>query len=142
MTATDDLADLCPTRQEQVEATLRAIMDAAQRKDFPRLAAYHLQSSKFTKFDDFEPLERQDVRTAQRSEEDGLGAIANFHYRLDDLKVDVFGPVAIATFVFDYGFDVQGEPMAVRARSTMVFVDDGGRWKIAHEHFSPFKSNP
>lgn len=134
--------DQFEAEQRQVEATLYGIMEAAQRKDFARLAGYHLHSPKFTKFDDFEPLDRQDAATAQRSEEEGLGAVENFRYRLDDLKIDVFGPVAVATFIFDYGFEADGEDMSVRARSTMVFVTDRDEWKIAHEHFSPFKANP
>jgi ketosteroid isomerase-like protein len=143
MTATlDIISDSFEAEQEQVEATLDGIMDAVQRKDFARLAAYHLYSPKFTKFDDFDPLDRQDAATAQHSEEEGLGGVENFHYRLDDLKIDVFGSVAVATFIFDYGFDAGGEAMSVRARSTMVFVNDHQTWKIAHEHFSPFKSNP
>ncbi len=78
--------DQFEAEQRQVEATLYGIMEAAQRKDFARLAGYHLHSPKFTKFDDFEPLDRQDAATAQRSEEEGLGAVENFRYRLDDLK--------------------------------------------------------
>jgi ketosteroid isomerase-like protein len=138
----DIIHGLFETEQREVTATLHGIMEAVQGKDFPRLAGYHLHSPKFTKFDDFEPLDRQDVATAQQSEEEGLGGVESFRYRLDDLKVDVFGSVAVATFVFDYGFEADGEPVSVRARSTMVFVDDDGAWKIAHEHFSPFKANP
>jgi ketosteroid isomerase-like protein len=138
----DMITDQFEAEQRQVEATLYAIMEAAQRKDFARLAGYHLHSPKFTKFDDFEPLDRQDAATAQRSEEEGLGAVENFRYRLDDLKIDVFGPVAVATFIFGYGFEADGEAMSVRARSTMVFVTDNDEWKIAHEHLSPFKANP
>lgn len=141
-TTTDIINDEFEVEQRDVETTLHGIMDAVQRKDFTRLAGYHLHSPKFTKFDDFEPLDRQDAATAQQSEEDGLGGVENFRYRLGDLKIDVFGPVAVATFVFDYAFDAGGESMSLRARSTMVFVNDSDAWKIAHEHFSPFKANP
>jgi len=138
----DIVGERFEAEQREVEATLHAIMQAVQRKDLTGLAGFHLHTPKFTKFDDFEPLDRQDAETARRSEEEGLGGVEGFRYRLDDLKVDVFGPVAVATFVFDYGFDSDGQAMALRARSTMVFVKDHGAWKIAHEHFSPFKSNP
>jgi ketosteroid isomerase-like protein len=127
--------------QQQVADTLHDIMTAAAAKDFDRLADHHLDSPKFTKFDDFEPLERQDAATARQSEEAGLGAVENFTYELDGLKVDVFGQAAIATFVFHYQFDAEGKHAALRARATMVFVSDGTTWKIAHEHFSPFVSN-
>lgn len=127
--------------QQQVRDTLQGIMAAAAAKDFDRLAAYHLDGPKFTKFDDFEPLERQDAATARRSEEEGLGAVENLAYELGGLQVDVFGPAAVATFIFRYRFDADGEPVALRARATMVFVTDGSDWKIAHEHFSPFVAN-
>lgn len=141
-TTTDIVHDRFEAEQRQVEATLHGIMEAVRDKDSTRLAGYHLHSPKFTKFDDFAPLDRQDAATAQRSEEEGLGGVENFRYRLNDLKIDVFGPVAVATFIFDYGFDADGEATSVRARSTMVFVNDNDAWKIVHEHFSPFKANP
>jgi ketosteroid isomerase-like protein len=127
--------------QQQVTDTLYDIMSAAAAKDFDRLATHHLDSPKFTKFDDFEPLERQDAATARRSEEEGLSAVENFAYDLEGLQVDVFGTVAVATFIFRYRFEADGEPVALRARSTMVFVCDGPAWKIAHEHFSSFVPN-
>lgn len=142
VTTIDIVDDPFIVEQELVAETLHAIMDAVRRKDFARLAAFHLDSPKFTKFDDFEPLDRQDVATANRYEEEGLSGVDNFEYDLLDLKVDVFGSAAIATFVFDYRFDAAGEAMALKARATMVFVEDSECWKIAHEHLSPFKSNP
>jgi len=77
-----------------------------------------------------------------RSGEDAIAEVEDFTYKVDGLRVDVFGPAAIATFVLDYGFVADSEHIAVRARSTLVFVADGADWKIAHEHLSPFKSNP
>lgn len=141
-TATDIIARPFAAEQQEVESTIRGIMEAVRFKDFERLATYHLDSPKFSKFDDFEPLDRQDIATARRSEEEGLGDIENFDYELEDLKIDVFGLVAIATFIFNYRFDAGAEAMALRARTTLVFVNESGSWRIAHEHLSPFKSNP
>lgn len=64
-TTTHHIDDQFEVEQRHVEATLHGIMEAVQGKDFARLAGYHLQSPKFTKFDDFEPLDRQDAATAQ-----------------------------------------------------------------------------
>jgi ketosteroid isomerase-like protein len=142
MSATLDIvSDPYVVEQQHVEATLNAIMESVRRKDFARLADFHLDSPKFTKFDDVEPLDRQDINTANRSEEEGLGGVENFEYDLRDLKIDVFGPTAVATFIFGYRFEIHDEAIALRARTTMVFVNDRGRWKIAHEHLSPFMSN-
>jgi ketosteroid isomerase-like protein len=142
MTSTVDIvSEPYVAEQERVAATLHAIMEAVQRKDFARLAAFHLDSPKFTKFDDVEPLDRQDIATANQSEAEGLGGVEGFQYELRDLKIDVFGPTAVATFIFDYRFEAGGEALALTARTTMVFVDEGGTWKIAHEHLSPFGSD-
>jgi ketosteroid isomerase-like protein len=127
--------------QQQVTNTIYDILAAAAAKDFDRLAAYHLDGPKFTKFDDFEPLERQDAATARRCEEEGLAGVEDLTYVVDGLQIDVFGPATVATFVLQYRFRADGQQVAMRARATMVFVTDGSAWKIAHEHFSPFVAN-
>lgn len=59
-----------------------------------------------------------------------------------DLKIDVFGPVGMITFIAAYEFIHEDERVASRSRSTMVVVNDGTQWLIAHEHHSPFKAGP
>lgn len=142
---TDDsvIEEMYPEEQKKVEERLQEIMSAAQNKDVDRLESYHLFGPKFTKFDDFEPLERQDAETTRELEREAITGVKEFAPSVNDLKVDVFGPVAVATFVFEYGIiTYDDEELSVRARSTMVFVKDGPEWKIAHEHFSSFKGNP
>ena len=56
--------------------------------------------------------------------------------RADGLKIDVFGKVGVATFVLNYSFKVGEETVEKQAKTTMVFVKEGGEWKIAHEHLS------
>jgi ketosteroid isomerase-like protein len=132
-----------PTEQAQVEERLREIISAVQNKDLDRLESYHLFGPKFAKFDDFEPLDRQDAETTRTLEREAITGVKEFRPNVTDLKVDVFGPVAVATFVFEYGITTEDdEELSVRARSTMVFAKDGPEWKIVHEHFSPFKGNP
>ena len=141
LTAFDPHAPTTPEDRLAVEICLHKILDAARAGDADLLASHHLYGPKFTKFDDFEPLERQEAGAA-RAGEDAIAQVDNFRYSVDDLRIDVFGPTAIATFVLDYGFDADGEHITARARSTLMFVADGPDWKIAHEHLSPFKSNP
>jgi ketosteroid isomerase-like protein len=97
---------------------------------------------KFTKFDDWEPLTRQDAVAARKGESEGLAAATSFKANAEDLKVDVFGNVAIATFVMNYTIEAAGTVTAARARSTVAFARDQTGWKIIHEHHSAFKSNP
>jgi hypothetical protein len=55
-----------------------------------RLASYHLDSPKFTKFNDIEPLARQDIEAYNHYEREELS-------ELDELKIDAFRAVAVVT---------------------------------------------
>jgi ketosteroid isomerase-like protein len=140
--SSDMFTDAFETSQAAVAARLEQILEAATVKDLDRLAGYHLAGPKFTKFDDVEPLGRQDAETAMRSEAEQFAAIDDFHGRFGDLKIDVFGPVAIATAVLVWDARTEGESVSGRTRTTLVFVERGGEWLIAHEHLSPFVASP
>ena len=138
----DVLTDPFPEAQAAITARLEEILDACQVKDFDRLAAYHLTGPKFSKFDDVEPLDRQDDETGMRSEVEQFSAVEDLDAHLDALKIDVFGAVAVVTGVFRASFHVQGEQQTSRTRSTVVLVDAGdSNWLICHEHHSPFVPN-
>jgi ketosteroid isomerase-like protein len=130
-----------PQEQAEVRNRLNEIFDAAAKKDFERLEGYHLYGPKFTKFATEAPA-RQDAAAARKGERDGLSAIRDLSMRANDLKIDVFGNVAIATFVISSSFHAGTDTFERQARSTMVLVKDQGAWKITHEHFSPLKTNP
>lgn len=123
--------------QQAVAARIDELLDAVRSKDFDRLASYHLEGPKFTKFDDGEPSGRQDAETAMRAEVAEFRAVEDLEAGIDELKIDVFGPVAIATGIFRGTARVGDEVVAFSSRSTLVFVDDDGDWLIAHEHHSP-----
>ena len=128
--------------QLEVERRLEDIMSGARRRAVDELESYHAFGPKFTKFDDFEPLERQDGETTRRLERDAILGVKEFDPRVVDLKVDVFGPVAVTTFVMDYSVvDDEGERHSFRARATMVLANEENGWLIVHEHFSPFVAN-
>jgi ketosteroid isomerase-like protein len=127
-----------PSRNDRAEVKQRLgeIFDAAEKKQFTRLESFHLYGPQFSKFA-AEEFGRQDARAARRGEHDGLSAINELSMRADDLKIDLFGDVAIATFIMNYSFKTGANTkISKRARSTMVFVKQHGAWKIAHEHFS------
>jgi ketosteroid isomerase-like protein len=128
-------------RAAQIQARLNEIMDACVKKDFDRLDSYHLYGPKFTKFSTTPP-ERQDAQAARQGEHDGLAAAKDLTMRADDVRIDVFGDVAIATFVLRYGFQTGTGRIEKQARSTLVFVKDGGQWRIAHEHLSAIVPGP
>ena len=132
-----------PYAQEQLEVERRIedIMSAARRQAVDELESYHAFGRKFTKFDDFEPLERQDADTTRRLEREAILGVEEFDPRVIDLKVDVFGPVAVTTFVMDYTVVAEGQRQELRARGTLVLAKEAGEWLIVHEHFSPFVTN-
>jgi ketosteroid isomerase-like protein len=124
-----------PKEAREIAGRLLEIMDACEKKDFERLESYHLYGPKFTKFST-ESNERQGAEVARKGEREGLSAVNGLNMRPDDLKIDVFGKVGIATFVLNYGFKVGEQTIERRAKTTMVFVKEAGQWRIAHEHLS------
>jgi len=129
-----------PDQQDQIKRRLQETFTAAEQKDFPRLDSYHLYGPSFTKYSAASP-DRQDTTAARAGEYDGLAAIQGLSMWADNLKIDVFGQVGIATFILNYRFQAGGETIERQEQSTLVFVNDG-EWKIAHEHFSPLPPNP
>jgi ketosteroid isomerase-like protein len=124
-----------PQERAQIERRVGEILSAAEAKDFPRLDGYHLYGPKFTKFSGAS-AERLDAAAGRKGEHDGLGAIKGLKMRAEALKIDVFGEVAIATFILDYSFDSAEGKVERKERSTLVFVQEHGDWKITHEHLS------
>jgi len=131
-------ADSPVVARAQIEHRLTEIFAAAVAKDFDRLDGYHLYGPKFTKFSG-SSSERQDATGSRQGEHDGLGAIIGLKMQADALKIDVFGDVGIATFILDYSYNSGGEIRHAKERATMVFVKEGGNWKIVHEHLSAIK---
>jgi ketosteroid isomerase-like protein len=127
-----------PAEQAQIQRRLEEIFAAARNRDFDRLDGYHFYGPKFTKFQ-ASSSGRLDAAAGQKGEHEGLGAIQDLQLRAEDLKIDVFGNVGIATFILDCRFDAGGQAHQSRERSTLVFVKDGGSWRIAHEHLSPIR---
>ena len=138
--ANDDVVnDPFPQAQAAISARVQEILDAVNAQDVDRLDAHHLWGPKFSKFDDGEPAGRQDAETTRQIERELVAAATAISFRAEDLKVDVFGPAAVATFVLDWSATMpDGDTYAARSRATLVFVDDRGEWKIVHEHFSAF----
>jgi ketosteroid isomerase-like protein len=124
-----------PREAREIAGRLQEIMNACEKKDFVRLESYHLYGPKFTKFST-ESAGRLDAESTRKGERDGLSAVNGLSMRADGLKIDVFGKVGIATFVLNYSFKAGEETIEKQAKTTMVFVKEGGEWRIVHEHLS------
>src|ERR1043166_847761 len=135
------LAAEYPEEQTRVQRRLQEIFDAVEKKDFPRLESYHFYGPKFTKFSP-ETAGRLEAAAARKGEREGVAGINGLSMRAEDLKIDVFGDAAIATFLFRYSFKGAADTIQKQALATLVFVNEGGEWKITHEHFSTPKGSP
>lgn len=139
MIAHDMIHDPFPQAQAAVAARARETLDAVNAQDADRLDALHPWGPKFSKFDDGEPAGRQDAEATRRIERELVATATAISFRAADVKVDVVGPIAVATFVLDWSATMPGDKTyAARSRATLVMVDDRGDWKIVHEHFSVF----
>ena len=141
-TKVDAVNEMFPDEQEQVKNTLIHIIDLSKNQEVDSVESYHLYGPKFTKFDDGEIIGRQDAAMAEKSERELFTSVSDFSYTLDDLKADVFDDMAITTFIMNGAFTMGDYSGTFKSRGTIVFVKVDGKWKITHEHFSPYGSPP
>ena len=136
-----------PPKQEKdrrdVAATVFAFFEAGKNKDLTTLPDFHAREA-FTKFDENPPYTRQNSQEAFVHEQAAFANISDYSYQIDDLRIDLLGDVAIATFYLSYkgmfvnDYSFEGSPVGSRARVTMVLSRTDRGWKIAHEHLSRF----
>jgi len=127
------VTDSFPAAQAELREKVMSIADDIMSANIEGLQAAHLVSEKFTKFGP-RKFERQDVVGANASEAVFFSSINNVNYRIDDLKIDVFGDVGIVTYYPHVTFVKENEPKVVNGRQTLVFLKTDGGWKIVHEH--------
>lgn len=130
--------------REEVAATIRRFLEAGKEKELTTLGEFHAPSSLFSKFDESQPYTRQDEEQAFVYEQAFFANVSDYEYKIDDLRIDVVGGVAIATFylaftgVFVNNYAFEGKTVGSRSRVTMVLAKFGDAWKMVHEHFSAF----
>jgi ketosteroid isomerase-like protein len=130
--------------KRDVETVIRQFFEAGKNKDLTALASFHSSADSFTKFDENPPYTRQNSDEAFVYEQAAFANISDYNYQVDELRVDLLGDAAVATFYLSYGgivvndYSFEGSPLSGRARVTMVLTRSPGGWKIAHEHFSRY----
>ena len=129
--------------RKDVTALIYAFFEAGKNKDLSALADFHAPGA-FSKFDENPPYTRQNSQEAFVHEQAAFANISDYTYQIQDLRIDLLGDVAVATyylsyrgmFVNDYSFE--GSPVGSHVRATMVLWRTQKGWRIAHEHFSRF----
>lgn len=91
---------------------------------------------RFTVFDDFPPLNLMDYDRARAHDAKIFRTMEKSRCKIDDLHVSLVGPVAVATFLFDYDTKVKGFTYRWVSRVTMVLERVKRGWRILHEHWS------
>jgi ketosteroid isomerase-like protein len=130
--------------RKDVESIVRAFFEAGRNKDLASLADFHASREYFTKFDENPPYTRQNSDDAFMHEQAAFANISDYSYSIDDLRVDLFQDVAVATFYLTYkgmfvnDYSFEGSPVGSKSRVTMLLLRTDHGWKITHEHLSRF----
>lgn len=131
----DLLINQFPNAQAEIQTVLDGIFKAIQDNDADKLISYHIYGPKFTEFRDSEP--RFNSEENEEYERWLVGAVSGFDYNLGNLKINVFGEVAVVTFHADFRPTFGDDVVQIWGSTTLVFVKVDGDWKITHEHHSP-----
>src|SRR6185436_19784359 len=83
--------------QARVKERLAQIFRAAEAKDLARLDSFHWYGPHFTKFASTGP--RMAAAAAREGEHKGVTGATELKLDAEDLKIDLFGTTAVATFV-------------------------------------------
>jgi len=121
--------------QTKIEEVVYGIFTSIQDKDPEKLKSYHLYGPKFTAFASGMP--RQGSKENEESEKKTINSIISLDYNLKDLKIAVYGEVAIVTYHGDFEFTFEEGSQQMHTQTTLIFVETEAGWKIAHEHSSP-----
>jgi len=123
--------------EEELLTIIEQIWVDAVSGDLQALRDIHLNDPRFSKFGPRIPT-RQDVTSTNESETEHFSMISNASFDIEDIKVDVFGDVAVTTFYNNYSFIKNNSRVQGKGRVTLVFLNTEEGWKIIHEHSSPF----
>ena len=130
--------------RKEVASVIFAFFEAGKNKELAELGRFHEAHNLFTKFDENPPYTRQNSQDAFVHEQAAFANISDYQYSVDDLRIDLLGTVAIATFYLTYkgmfvnDYSFEGSPVGSRARVTMVLSRSEDGWRIVHEHLSRF----
>ena len=119
--------------QMEIRDAIYGIKADIESTNIQGLQDIHLLSEKFTKFGP-RNFERQDVGSTNRSEAAFFSSISEASYQIEDLKIDVFDDIGIATYYPEVSFLRDGEQVQSTGRQTLVFLRTDAGWKLVHEH--------
>lgn len=123
--------------EKELREAVMKVLEDANNSNIAGLKFAHLKSPKFSKFGP-RIAQRQDVESTNKTESEHFSSITNTKIAWEDLKIDIFGDVAVTTFYSNFSFIKNNMRIKGKGRVTFVFLRTGEGWKIIHEHSSPF----
>lgn len=132
--------------KKEVSALITAYFEVGKSKDVASLSKFFAPPQYFTKFDESRPYTRQNSADAFIYEQARFANISDYEYKIEDLRIDVLGLMAVATFYLEYkgvfvnDYSFEGSTVGGKTRVTMVVgrFEDG--WRIVHQHSSVFQA--
>ncbi|MFQ5941072.1 MAG: YybH family protein [Nitrososphaerales archaeon] len=134
------------SEEDIVKKAIYRSFEIGKSKDLQAIQSLHYNDKRFSKFGDTPPYLRMDYNETCMYEELYFASISDYDFRVEELKVDLFDDIAIATFIVEHmgmlvdDYSFTGRIMNAKARGTMVFQKAGSQWLIVHEHFSKIPS--
>ena len=133
---------MAESERSKIERTVRRAFEIGRSKDLQSIQGLHASDERFSKFNDMPPYTRMDYNEACMHEELFFASVSDYNFEIEDMKVDLFGDIAIATFLIEHSgmlvddYSFTGRTMRSKSRGTMVFQRKNSEWLIVHEHFS------
>lgn len=119
--STDESTDSVKVENE-LHAIIKKIWADAIAGDLETLRTTHLYSPKFSKFGP-RTAERQDVKSTNETETEHVLSMSDASFELEDIKVDLFGDLAVTTFYNNYSFIKNNSRVQGKGRVTLVFLN-------------------
>ncbi len=112
----------------------RNAWEAAKNKQLDALADYFAEEASF-----FGPSQAYRIRgkaDLMRDMETWLKQVDLTSYQILDSEVKVLGDTALLTYYFTESGTREGKAFSHAGKMSMVFVKQGGKWRVLHEHES------
>ena len=128
-----------PEAQAELRELLAKMTNDCETANVEGLRDVHLRTEKFTKFGGGDIYERLNYEECVNGETKAITSVEDYKSETRDVKIDVFGEVAVVTFYPHRVVKKNGNVLRYSTRQTLVFLKTAEGWKIVHEHQSPKK---
>ncbi len=132
----DLVNDEFPEAKLEIEKVMNGIWQSIAEKDIKKLISYHAYGHKFTVFRNGE--KRSGSEEDEVFERSFFSSFTGIHkWDVQDLKIDIFGDAALATFHTDFQPIIESDTLKITAQVGLLFINTEEGWKITHDHVSP-----